>query len=126
MFKNSLAALAAAVALVGPALAADAPAELKIGTLYASSGRYASISMPVYSALKLWAVIRWYGAQGLRAHVRNSVGLAQQFADQVSADDRFELIAPHELALVTFRLRAGDEATRAVMDEVTTSGLAPG
>src|SRR5215831_2637216 len=54
MFKNSLAALVAAVALAGPALAADAPAELKIGTLYASSGRYASISMPVYSALKLW------------------------------------------------------------------------
>ena len=35
-------------------MAADAPAEIKIGTLYASSGRYASISMPVYSALKLW------------------------------------------------------------------------
>jgi len=37
------------------AFAADAPAEIKIGTLYASSGRYASISMPVFSALKLWA-----------------------------------------------------------------------
>jgi branched-chain amino acid transport system substrate-binding protein len=29
------------------ALAADAPAEIKLGTLYASSGRFASISMPV-------------------------------------------------------------------------------
>src|ERR1700755_1599200 len=55
MFKNSLAALAACVPLAGPAFAADAPAEIKIGTLYASSGRYASISIPVYSALKLWA-----------------------------------------------------------------------
>ena len=35
-------------------MAADAPAEIKIGTLYASSGRFASISMPVHSALKLW------------------------------------------------------------------------
>jgi branched-chain amino acid transport system substrate-binding protein len=34
--------------------AADAPAEIKLGTLYASSGRYASISMPVHDGLKLW------------------------------------------------------------------------
>ena len=33
---------------------ADAPAEIKLGTLYASSGRYASISLPVHYALKLW------------------------------------------------------------------------
>jgi branched-chain amino acid transport system substrate-binding protein len=33
---------------------ADAPQELKLGTLYASSGRYASISMPVHYGLKLW------------------------------------------------------------------------
>jgi branched-chain amino acid transport system substrate-binding protein len=31
-----------------------APAEIKIGTLYASSGPYASISMPVQTALKMW------------------------------------------------------------------------
>jgi len=36
------------------ALAADAPAEIKLGTLYASSGRFASISMPVHYGLKLW------------------------------------------------------------------------
>ncbi len=33
---------------------AAAPAEIKIGTLYAGSGAYASISMPVYTALKMW------------------------------------------------------------------------
>ena len=54
MIRNTLVALAAAVTLAGPAVAGDAPAEIKIGTLYASSGRYASISMPVHSALKLW------------------------------------------------------------------------
>jgi branched-chain amino acid transport system substrate-binding protein len=31
-----------------------APAEIKIGHLHAGSGPYASISMPVYDALKLW------------------------------------------------------------------------
>ncbi|MBS0560757.1 MAG: ABC transporter substrate-binding protein [Proteobacteria bacterium] len=40
---------AAARADSGPA-----PAEIKIGHLHASSGAYASISMPVYTALKMW------------------------------------------------------------------------
>jgi len=75
-----------------------------------------------FRALKLWAVIRWYGAEGLRAHIRSHVALAQQFAGWVAADPRFEIVAPHPLALVTFRLRAGDEATRALMDTVNASG----
>jgi len=36
------------------ARAQNAPSEIKIGTLYASSGPFASISMPVYDAFKLW------------------------------------------------------------------------
>ena len=54
MLRRMLAALAVVTAVAMPAYAADAPAEIKLGTLYASSGRYASISMPVHSALKLW------------------------------------------------------------------------
>src|ERR1700722_16515447 len=54
MSKITGAVLAAGLMLAAPAFAADAPAEIKIGTLYASAGRFASISMPVYSALKLW------------------------------------------------------------------------
>ncbi len=75
-----------------------------------------------FRALKLWAVIRWYGAEGLRAHIRNHVGLAQEFAEWVAADERFELVAPHHLALVTFRLRAGDEQTLALMRQLNESG----
>src|ERR1700731_489274 len=55
MMKMTGAVLLAGFALAAPAFAADAPSEIKIGTLYASAGRFASISMPVYSALKLWA-----------------------------------------------------------------------
>ncbi len=75
-----------------------------------------------FRALKLWAVIRWYGAEGLREHIRGHVALAQEFASWVAADERFEVVAPHPLALVTFRLRAGDEATRALMANVNASG----
>jgi aromatic-L-amino-acid decarboxylase len=75
-----------------------------------------------FRALKLWAVIRWYGASGLREHIRGHVELAQEFASWVAADERFELVAPHPLSLVTFRLRAGDDATRALMERVNAGG----
>ncbi len=54
MIRQTLLAALSSLALVAPAAAADAPAEIKLGTLYASSGRYASISMPVHDGLKLW------------------------------------------------------------------------
>ncbi|MDT4948165.1 MAG: aromatic-L-amino-acid/L-tryptophan decarboxylase [Pseudonocardiales bacterium] len=75
-----------------------------------------------FRALKLWAVIRWYGAEGLRAHIRQHVALAQEFAAWVAGDDRFELVAPHPLSLVTFRLRAGDDETLGLMHRVNASG----
>jgi branched-chain amino acid transport system substrate-binding protein len=42
------------VAFAGSAQAQTAPSEIKIGSLYASSGPFASISMPVYDTLKMW------------------------------------------------------------------------
>jgi aromatic-L-amino-acid decarboxylase len=75
-----------------------------------------------FRALKLWAVLRWYGAEGLREHIRKHVALAQEFASWVQADERFEVVAPHPLALVTFRLRAGEAATRALMEHANASG----
>jgi aromatic-L-amino-acid decarboxylase len=77
-----------------------------------------------FRSLKLWAVLRWYGAAGLEAHIRGHVSLAQEFASWVAADERFELVAPHPLSLVTFRLKAGDEATRSAIDAVNASGRA--
>jgi aromatic-L-amino-acid decarboxylase len=77
-----------------------------------------------FRALKLWAVIRWYGAEGLRSHIRKHVALAQELAGRVAADARFELLAPHRLSLVTFRLRAGDEPTLDLMRRINGSGAA--
>jgi branched-chain amino acid transport system substrate-binding protein len=48
-----LAAMACGSA-IAPAQAQEPPKEIKVGELYASSGPYASISMPVYDAFKLW------------------------------------------------------------------------
>jgi branched-chain amino acid transport system substrate-binding protein len=54
MIRLSMIAAVLASATIVSAKAADAPAEIKLGTLYASSGRYASISLPVHNGLKLW------------------------------------------------------------------------
>ncbi|MGH8868244.1 MAG: pyridoxal-dependent decarboxylase [Actinomycetes bacterium] len=83
-----------------------------------------------FRALKLWLVLRWYGAEGLRAHIRTHVGHAQAFASWVRADPRFEVVAPHPLSLVCFRLAesepgsesGADEATRALLDRLNAGG----
>lgn len=75
-----------------------------------------------FRALKLWFVIRHYGAEGLRHHVRRHVELARQFAAWVGADNRFELAAPAPLNLVCFRHRGGDALNQALLDRLNRSG----
>lgn len=77
-----------------------------------------------FRALKLWAVLRTYGLEGLRAHIRSGVELASYAAGLVRADDRFELVTDPVLSLVVFRLRSGDEQTLAAMERVNASGEA--
>jgi len=75
-----------------------------------------------FRALKLWCVLRWYGAEGLRAHIRGHVALAQAFAATVAADERFEIVAPHPLSLVCFRLRGPDEPNEQLLERVNATG----
>ncbi len=75
-----------------------------------------------FRALKLWFVIRHYGVQGLRRHIRAHVALAQEFASWVKESDRFELAAPVPLNLVCFRLRGSDRANQELMERLNASG----
>jgi aromatic-L-amino-acid decarboxylase len=80
-----------------------------------------------FRALKLWFVVRWYGAEGLREHVRSSVALAQELAGWAAADERFDVVAPHPLSLVCLRPRwaAGidaDVATMTLLDRLNDGG----
>jgi aromatic-L-amino-acid decarboxylase len=75
-----------------------------------------------FRALKLWFVIRHYGVEGLRWHVRRHVELAGELARWVQADPRFELAVPPPLNLVCFRHRAGDALNQALMDRLNRSG----
>ncbi len=75
-----------------------------------------------FRALKLWFVIRHYGVEGLRFHVRRHVALAHDFAAWVEADPDYELMAPAPLNLVCFRHRGGDEVNRAILERLNASG----
>ena len=77
-----------------------------------------------FRALKLWWVIRSYGAEGLRAFVREHVRLADEFATRIEADDRFAVFAPHPFGLVCFTHVEGNEATRALAASINDSGKA--
>lgn len=69
-------------------------------------------------ALKLWFVIRHYGAAGLRAHVRRHVAMAEGIERALRDDARFELPFARSLGLVCFRVAGPDERTTAVVDRV--------
>jgi len=75
-----------------------------------------------FRSLKLWFVIRHYGVEGLRYHVRRHVEMAQEFAAWVEEDDRFELAAPAPLNLVCFRHRGGDTINQLLLDRLNQSG----
>ena len=75
-----------------------------------------------FRALKLWFVIRHYGVEGLRHHIRRHIELTRQFASWVKADERFELAAPVPLNLVCFRHRGGDDVNEKLMNQLNESG----
>ena len=56
-----------------------------------------------FRALKLWFVIRSYGVAGLQALLREHIRLGKLFAQWVTEDPLFELMAPAPLATVCFR-----------------------
>lgn len=75
-----------------------------------------------FRALKLWWVIRSYGAEGIRELIRYHVALTAHLAARIEADGRLELFAPHPFGLVCFTHRDGDEATRALAGALNDSG----
>jgi aromatic-L-amino-acid decarboxylase len=69
-----------------------------------------------FRALKLWFVLRYFGAEGLAARLRAHCALAQEFAAWVDESPDWERLAPVPFSTVCFRAcprdppPAGDEA----------------
>jgi aromatic-L-amino-acid decarboxylase len=63
-----------------------------------------------FRALKAWMVWRTFGREGLAAHIREHLRLAELFASWVKDDARFEISAPVVMGVVCFRLRGDNDA----------------
>jgi len=75
-----------------------------------------------FRSLKLWAVLRCYGAEGLRAIQREHIRLASLFAGWVEADPDWELCAPQRFSLVVFRWSGSDEENERILEQANGSG----
>ena len=56
-----------------------------------------------FRSLKLWMVLRTFGARGLREHLTRHILLAQQLASWVDGHPDFERLAPVPFSVVCFR-----------------------
>lgn len=75
-----------------------------------------------FRALKLWFVIRHYGIEGLRYHIKQHVTLAQNFAQWIRESKDFSLAVEPPLNLVCFRHNGGDEINKALLVRLNSSG----
>jgi len=84
-----------------------------------------------FRALKLWMVLRAFGACGLREMIRRHIALAQEFAAWVDDDPDFERVAPVPFSTVCFRARPRgvaeeelDSLNERLLEAVNASGEA--
>jgi aromatic-L-amino-acid/L-tryptophan decarboxylase len=83
-----------------------------------------------FRALKLWAVLRHFGAEGIRQALEQHIALARRFAEWVDADPLFERLAPVPFSVVCFRARppalaaadALDAFNERLIDSVNATG----
>jgi aromatic-L-amino-acid/L-tryptophan decarboxylase len=82
-----------------------------------------------FRAIKLWFVMRYFGAEGLRSRIRDQIEMAREFAARVEESPNFEVLAPAHFSLVCFRAhppgRNGDglnELNERLLDEVNRAG----
>ena len=75
-----------------------------------------------FRSLKLWAVLRCFGAERLRAMQREQMRLAELFASWVEGDPAWELVAPQRFSLVCFRRSGSDEENEQILERANQSG----
>ena len=82
-----------------------------------------------FRSLKLWMVIRAFGADGLAARLRQQMDMARQFASWIDDAPDWERVAPVPFSLVCFRYAPDemseedrDAANAAILERVNASG----
>ncbi|XP_021929381.1 aromatic-L-amino-acid decarboxylase-like [Zootermopsis nevadensis] len=74
-----------------------------------------------FRSIKLWMVLRLYGAEGLQQHIRRQVGLAREFEALLRGDSRFEIVTDISMGLVCFRLKGADSLTKNLHERLMES-----
>ena len=77
-----------------------------------------------FRSLKLWAVLRCYGREGLQSRIREAIRLAELFEGWVRDEPGWELCARRPFSVVCFRRDASDEENEAILERVNASGEA--
>jgi len=83
------------------------------------------VSIPLgrpFRALRLWAVLRCFGREGLQALIREHVRLAALFEEWVRDEPGWALCAPRPLSVVCFRRDGSDEENEALLERVNSTG----
>jgi aromatic-L-amino-acid decarboxylase len=75
-----------------------------------------------FRALKLWAVLRCFGREGLQERIREHVRLARLFASWIEETPGWEVVAPVPFSVVCFRREGSDEENEALLARVNESG----
>jgi aromatic-L-amino-acid decarboxylase len=82
-----------------------------------------------FRSLKLWFVLRYFGAEGVRARIRHHVEMAREVAAWVDAAPEWERVAPVPFSTVVLRYTPEglpdedqDRLNHAIMDYVNRSG----
>jgi aromatic-L-amino-acid decarboxylase len=75
-----------------------------------------------FRSLKLWAILRCYGREGLQSRIRDAVRLAALFEGWVRDEPGWEVCTPRHFSLVCFRQQGSDEENEAIVDRVNRSG----
>ena len=98
------------------------PEYLRVSEEVASLSEYSPALGRQFRALKLWAVLRCYGREGLQERIRDAIRLATVFEGWVREEPGWELTAPRPFSLVCFRLDGSDEENEALLERVNATG----
>jgi glutamate/tyrosine decarboxylase-like PLP-dependent enzyme len=82
-----------------------------------------------FRALKLWMSLKAFGLEAFRQGVAHGIGLSEYAESRLRQSDRWEIVTPAQLGIVTFRVRSGDtthaDATaRRLVEEMFDEGFA--
>jgi aromatic-L-amino-acid/L-tryptophan decarboxylase len=97
------------------------PEYLRVSEEVASLSEYGPALGRRFRALKLWAVMRCLGAEGIRARIREAVRLAELFASLVREEPGWEVLS-RNFSLVCFRREGEDDANAALLERANATG----